>query len=135
MISLAELGAEPNTRTLIILTGPPGSRPEEWVKEQGLPFYGKHNRAMWRDHPTREPIVMITPAPDASAKEYWVKEAHRFGWKPILLVTDPGEYRAITNLWADMGATKEDLKKRLAKTVKRWYASYTQHSAEVYIDG
>lgn len=135
MTSLAELGIEPNTKTLVILTGPPGSQPEKWAGERNLPSYSKITRAHWRDHAVREPIAMITSAPDADAKEYWVKEAHRFGWKPVVLVNEPGEYTAITNLWCEMGATKEDLKKRLARTVKRWYSSYTAHPLEIDVDG
>jgi len=135
MTSLAELGIEPNTKTLVILTGPPGSQPEKWAVKRGLPRYSKLTRAMWRDHPVKEPIAMITPAPDADAKEYWVKEAHRFGWKPVIVLYEPGEYTAITNLWREMDATKEDLKKRLAKTVKRWYAKYSQHPLEIDVNG
>ena len=135
MTSLADLGIKPNTKTLVILTGPPGSRPEVWAGERNLPHYSKLNRAMWRDHPRKEPIAMITPAPDVDAKEFWVREAHRFGWKPVVLLNEPGEYIATTNLWREMDATKEDLKKRLGKTVKRWYASYSQHPLEIDVNG
>jgi len=135
MTSLADLGIEPDTKTLVILTGPPGSQPEKWAKDRSLPAYSKLTRAMWRDHPEKEPIAMITPAPAEDAKEYWVREAHRFGWRPLVLVLEPGEYQATKQVYREHNAVNEGLKKRLAKTVKRWYASYTPHDDEIEVDG
>lgn len=86
---------------------------------------------MWRDHAAKEPIVLVTPAPDNDAKQYWINEARRFGFSPRIVVVAPTEQKAIARVWKEFGNPNDQQKARLAKTVKRWYSKYSAHPEEV----
>ena len=136
MSTLRKLGVDiVGNKPVIIVTGPPGSGFEEWSDGLGYPVYGPHrgNKAHWRDHPVQanEPIVLATPAPDADAKEYWVREARRFGFSPRIVVVMPPEANAIAAVCRDFGSPNDIQRARLGKSVKRWYAKYSPHPQEV----
>jgi predicted kinase len=117
-------------RELIILTGPPGAGKEEYAKTVDHTVYDQTTKAMWRDDINT--AVLITAAPTIAAKDYWCKEARRFGFKPVVLVLDPGRGLATQRLVKrEMGSGMTDRRRaRLAKTVQRWYAAYEEHPNE-----
>jgi thymidylate kinase len=123
-------------RRLIIITGPPGAGKTTYADTLPYETYDQNNgnKAMWRDSTTS--CALVTAAPGADAKEYWCKEARRFGFLPQLLVVDPGRAIAAQRLLRrDLENSSERRRARLSKTVQRWYANYTRHPDEDRVDG
>jgi len=122
-------------RDLLILTGPPGAGKSTYSAALEAKVYAQdlQNKAMWRDH--CEPIlaVLVTSAPDRQAKEYWMREAVKFGFVPRLVVYDPGRAVTIQRLIAREMESPEGHRRRLTKAVQRWYKEYSPHAAETRI--
>lgn len=138
MDTLKELGIAPTHRkTVLILTGPPGAGKSTWAEQAKLPTYDENlgNKALWRDHKGTDPIILVTAAPDADAKEYWRLEARRFGFEPHLLVMDPGRSISVSRLLRREFTTSDGHRRRLAKTVQRWYSKYSTHPQEIKVNG
>ena len=121
-------------KKLLILTGPPGAGRAEYAETLDHPAYDQATKALWRDDD--KTAVLITAAPTIDAKEYWAAEARRFGFKPVILVMDPGRGLATQRLVKrETGSGMTDRRKaRLAKTVQRWYAAYEKHPHEERIE-
>ena len=121
-------------KRLIIITGPPGAGKAEYAAS--LP-YEVHdaksgNKGLWRDSP--KSCIMVTAAPGLTQKEYWCREARRFGFKPQVLVMDPGRNQATSALQKRRMVESENGRARLSKTVQRWYFNYSKHPSEQKVD-
>lgn len=125
-------------KDLIILTGPPGAGKSTYADAmKGVAIYDQNlqNKALWRDHDGPRTAVLVTSAPNRDAKEYWVREAVKFGFAPRLVVYDPGRAVTIQRLLereSKVGA-QEGHRRRLAKAVQRWYKEYSPHAVETRI--
>jgi hypothetical protein len=123
-------------KKLIIITGPPGGGKAEYAASLPYQVHDQQsgNKALWRD--SADTCIMVTAAPGMMQKEYWCKEARRFGFKPQLLVLDPGRNQAISNLLKrrDPVVGSEKGRARLSKTAQRWYFNYSQHPDEQKVD-
>ena len=124
------------TKELIILTGPPGAGKSTYANTLPYPVYDQNlgNKAIWRD--AKETAVLVTAAPTSDIKEFWLTEARRFGFKPKLLVVDPGKGTTTQRLLSrDLeGVLDERRRARLAKTAARWYAAYSRHPEESRVE-
>ena len=123
-------------RPLVILTGPPGAGKSTYAstKLNGSVFdQNLGNKSMWRDN--REgATVLVTAAPDKDAKHYWLQEARRFGFAPRIIVLDPGMATTTQRLLSRELETTEGQRRRLSRTVQRWYAAYSPHPEEVKVE-
>jgi hypothetical protein len=125
-------------RRLIIITGPPGAGKADYAASLPYEVHDQQNgnKALWRD--SANTCIMVTAAPGLTQKEYWCKEARRFGFVPQLLVLDPGRNAAVTTVIrrraGDVEGSNEKRRARLGKTVQRWYFNYTRHPDEQKVD-
>lgn len=119
-------------KELYIVTGPPGSPCLDYAETLGGEIYEQSlgNKSLWRDHKRGTgPAILVTAAPAHDAKEFWLTEARRYGFVPTLLLLDPGRPKATK--WLTQGKDlTETQKKRLARTVQRWYTAYEPHPVE-----
>jgi tRNA uridine 5-carbamoylmethylation protein Kti12 len=120
------------TRPLIILTGPPGAGKSTYADTMKCAVYDQnlHNKAQWRDHRDGTLAILVTSAPDRSAKTYWLREAVKFGFSPKLVVLDPGIATTTQQLMRREMESPEGQRRRLSRTVQRWYREYSPHKAE-----
>lgn len=123
------------SKQLIILTGPPGAGKLTYAQSLGHPVFDQRlgNKSMWRDHKDG-PAVLVTAAPSGRSKQYWLDYARRYGFAPRLVVIDPGEGRATSDLLAREKGLTEQQRRRLALTVRRWYKDYSAHDEELAHD-
>lgn len=122
-------------RELLIVTGPPGAGKSTYVKKLDLPTFDQNlgNKSMLRD--SKEPIqVLVTSAPGRRAKDHWIKEAKRFGFTPSLFVVDPGRAVCVQRLLTREMETTEGQRRRLSKSVQRWYNDYETHVDETRLE-
>ena len=131
-----------NKRELIIVTSPPGMNPESWAKirHPKATVYSDAlgNKTVWRDQSKGE-AVLITAAPAAEAKGFWIAEARRFGFTPTLVVLTGRKEDQRRTLIASEESTlgtklNESQRRRVSRRVNRWYTSYSKHTDEQKID-
>ena len=125
-----------NVRPLIILTGPPGAGKSTYAASLEAKVFDQNfqNKSMWRDHRDGTLAILVTAAPTREAKDHWLKEARRFGFSPRLVVLDPGRATTVQRLLRREQETTEGQRRRLSKTVQRWYSNYSPHPEEVVVD-
>ena len=124
------------SKVLIILTGPPGSPLMEHAGTLNATVYDQRlgNKSMWRDHKRGTgDAVLVTPGPTPAAKLYWEAEANRYGFSPVVQLLDPGRQVCVDALTVGHGLTDAQ-KKRLARTVQRWYTNYSPHPREEHVN-
>jgi tRNA uridine 5-carbamoylmethylation protein Kti12 len=125
------------TRPLIILTGPPGAGKSTYADTMKCAVYDQnlHNKAQWRDHRDGTLAILVTSAPDRAAKTYWLREAVKFGFSPKLVVLDPGIATTTQQLMRREMESPEGQRRRLSRTVQRWYREYSPHTDESQVLG
>lgn len=122
------------SKILYIMTGPPGGGKTTAAQEHlpTIPVFDTDlgNKAEWKDQ--RSSAILMTAAPRAKSKQYWIDEAVRFGFVPQLILCDPGRALAVRRMLARSGKHPTQ-RNRISKSVQRWYTDYSRHREEIKV--
>ncbi len=122
------------SKLLYILTGPPGGGKTTAAKEHlpTIPVFDTDlgNKAEWKYEGSS--AILMTAAPKSQSKAYWIEEAARFGFIPVLIVCDPGRALAVRRMLARSGKHPSQ-RNRISRSVQRWYTEYSRHREEIKV--
>jgi len=142
---------------LLIITGPPGSGKTTYAKEinrkrrdsvPSLPEMMVYdtdlgNKNEWSTHSTRKDVlsgavsgdcILMTSAPSAKNKAYWLSIARTEGFEPKLLAIVLPRMLCYARMKSRDGLSPTQ-RNDLEKDIERWYRRYQRHPQERVYSG